>query len=264
MRDDAPMPSPIDPAGARAAAEEPACASGAPGPQIEELLVAGLDRYFAGRFDEAIHVWTRVLFIDRGHARARAYIERARLAQAERQREHDALLARGVDAMGRGDTGTARELLARSLRDAGPDDRALAAMARLDRLAHAAAPSRPSPAAHAPRSRVGLARRRRWLPLALILTLSLAALAVAFGAFGAGPWFAAAPPAASAPATAETSLPVIATGQAALVRARALQARGRLREAADALTLVPADDPRRAEADRLLAGIQDALLATVR
>ena len=41
-----------------------------PGPQIEDLLIAGLDRYFAGRHEEAIHIWTRVLFIDRGHRRA--------------------------------------------------------------------------------------------------------------------------------------------------------------------------------------------------
>ena len=37
-------------------------------------------------YEQAIHVWTRVLFLDRGHARARAYIERARSALAERQR----------------------------------------------------------------------------------------------------------------------------------------------------------------------------------
>ena len=41
---------------------------------IESLLVAGLDRYFAGDYDGAIHAWTRVLFLDRRHARARAYI----------------------------------------------------------------------------------------------------------------------------------------------------------------------------------------------
>ncbi|MDQ3171685.1 MAG: hypothetical protein M3Q55_16240, partial [Acidobacteriota bacterium] len=121
--------------------------AGGPGPQIEELLLSGLDRYFTGRHEEAIHIWTRVLFIDRGHRRARAYIERARLALAERQREHEILLQDGVDAMGRGDTGAARELLARSVRDAGPDDRALAALARLDRLHHASIANAPSTAA---------------------------------------------------------------------------------------------------------------------
>ncbi len=60
---------------------------------IEQLLLAGLDHYFSGRFEEAIHVWTRVFFLDRGHARARAYIERARGAVAERQREAEAQIA---------------------------------------------------------------------------------------------------------------------------------------------------------------------------
>ena len=44
--------------------------------RIEELLVTGLDHYFSEQHELAINVWTRVLFIDRGHARARAYIER--------------------------------------------------------------------------------------------------------------------------------------------------------------------------------------------
>src|SRR5690349_13296530 len=41
---------------------------------IEQLLLAGLDQYFAGEYEQAIHVWTRVFFLDRGHARAKAYI----------------------------------------------------------------------------------------------------------------------------------------------------------------------------------------------
>ena len=40
--------------------------------RIEQLLVAGLDQYFAGEFEEAINLWTRVLFLDRGHDRARS------------------------------------------------------------------------------------------------------------------------------------------------------------------------------------------------
>jgi len=55
---------------------------------------------------------------------------------------------------------------------------------------------------------------------------------------------------------------VISSGEAALVRAHALQARGRLREAAQALSLVPDDDPLRGAAMQLLTEIQDALLAS--
>ena len=40
--------------------------------QAEALLVDGLDCYFAARYEDAIHIWTRVLFLDRSHARARA------------------------------------------------------------------------------------------------------------------------------------------------------------------------------------------------
>ncbi len=60
--------------------------------RVEDLLLTGLDHYFAGQHELAISVWTRVLFLDRGHARARAYIDRARSAIAERQREGEELV----------------------------------------------------------------------------------------------------------------------------------------------------------------------------
>ena len=63
--------------------------------RVEQLLLAGARLVFPGAYESAIHVWTRVLFLDRGHDRARAYIERARGAQAERQRESEELLHRG-------------------------------------------------------------------------------------------------------------------------------------------------------------------------
>src|SRR6184192_1111118 len=48
--------------------------------KIEQLLLIGLDHYFAAQYEQAINIWTRALFFDRSHARARAYIERARSA----------------------------------------------------------------------------------------------------------------------------------------------------------------------------------------
>ena len=60
--------------------------------KIEQLLLAGLDAYFAGQHEQAINIWSRVLFLDRAHARARAYIERARQALAERHRAAEALV----------------------------------------------------------------------------------------------------------------------------------------------------------------------------
>src|SRR6476469_1626402 len=83
--------------------------------RIEELLLAGLDHYFSEQHDLAISVWTRVLFFDRSHPRARAYIERARGAIAERQREGEELLQTGVAAFERGDTEDARRLLRSAL-----------------------------------------------------------------------------------------------------------------------------------------------------
>src|SRR5215472_19353812 len=79
--------------------------------KIEELLLTGLDHYFAAQYQQAINVWTRALFLDRNHARARAYIERARGALAERQRESEELLRNGVAAFDRGDVDEARQLL---------------------------------------------------------------------------------------------------------------------------------------------------------
>src|ERR671935_105108 len=66
--------------------------------KIEQLLLIGLDHYFAAQYQQAINVWTRALFLDRSHARARAYIERARTALAEAQRESEELLQTGVAA----------------------------------------------------------------------------------------------------------------------------------------------------------------------
>src|SRR3954471_12218113 len=103
--------------------------------RIEELLLAGLDHYFNGQHELAISVWTRVLFLDRSHARARAYIERARSAIAERQREGEELLQTGAAAFHRGDAAGARRLLTSAVERGAPPDEALALLDRLDRLA---------------------------------------------------------------------------------------------------------------------------------
>src|SRR5258708_18457281 len=103
--------------------------------RIEELLLAGLDHYFSGQHELAISVWTRVLFLDRSHARARAYIERARGAIAERQREGEELLQTGAAAFSRGDTEDARRLLTSAVERGVSPEEALALLERLERLA---------------------------------------------------------------------------------------------------------------------------------
>src|SRR6185312_4213491 len=102
--------------------------------RVERLLVAGLDHYFAGQHELAISVWTRVLFLDRGHARAKAYIDRARGAIAERQREGEELLHTGAAAFDRGDAGAARRLLNSAVERGAGSEEALVLLERLNRL----------------------------------------------------------------------------------------------------------------------------------
>src|SRR6202795_2806377 len=106
--------------------------------KIEQLLLAGLDRYFAAQYEQAINVWTRVLFLDRNHARARAYIERARSALAERQRESEELLHNGLAAFERGEMDAARQLLNAAVQRGGAHEVALAFLTRIDRINAAA------------------------------------------------------------------------------------------------------------------------------
>jgi len=258
--------------------------------QIEGLLLTGLDHYFAARYDQAIHVWTRVLFLDRGHARARAYIERARRAQAERQRETEALLHDGTDAFQRGDASAARRLLRSAVERGAPDDAALAMLGRLDRLEASAPPvvsetrTRRPPGTRAASGRARAGRPDavpRWGTLAVVFAslLVTAALAVAIYSEPIAEWllFERVERAAASGETDEVPLPIPSTAEAALARARTLAERGRLghdgspqsldqprlREALRALDVIRAGDPLRAEADVLRAAIQHALLATV-
>src|SRR5690349_16602777 len=101
--------------------------------RIEQLLLAGLDHYFAARYDQAIHVWTRVLFLDRTHPRARAYIDRARTALAERQRRGDELLQASQDLLDRGAVIDAREMLHSAVSQGADDARSAALWLKLER-----------------------------------------------------------------------------------------------------------------------------------
>ena len=148
--------------------------------KIEQLLLAGLDHYFAAQYEQAINVWTRVLFLDRSHARARAYIERARSALAERQRESEELLQSGVAAFQRGEGDEARRLLQAAIERGAPSEEALArarsagtASKRVRRravrtrsaVARAAPPPLAAPAVAATRAAIGAAiaaLRSRW------------------------------------------------------------------------------------------------------
>jgi len=241
--------------------------------KIEDLLIAGLDFYFSARYEEAIYVWTRALFFDRGHTRARAYIERARRALAERQRESEELVHSGADAFRRGDVGQARTLLESAVERGGAHDDVEMLLSRLDRLDQA--PDRTRDRAT---GRVTRAARRTWhetpprsrrvRKLAFVggvLVLALAALVAAASwdrleAFLGLP----APPVAGAVVVDDAfPLPQPSAAEIALERAQTLYGDGRFHEALRMLARVQPSSTVRIEADALQSVIQRALIAGV-
>lgn len=244
-----------------------------PDAKIEQLLLTGLDHYFAAEHEQAINVWTRALFLDRSHARARAYIERARSALAERQRESEELLQNGVAAFDRGDAGEARRLLQAAMTQGAPSDEALAVLDRLNRLEQGSAAPRPAiPARDDTRRQVLPQRGSESSPLigvALLLTLAVILVgASAFIVVTSAPleWrsLLTLQPPPTSPAVSsgsDAALPVPRRGEMALARARAFAAGGRLRDALTSLDLVRPTDPQKGDADRLRADIQRRIMA---
>jgi hypothetical protein len=241
--------------------------------RIESLLLTGLDHYFSGQHELAISVWTRVLFLDRGHARARAYIERARGAIAERQREGDELLHSGVAAFDRGDAFTARQLLTSAVERGAPSEEAVALLDRLDRLeqvtprphrqerAGAGVPHQVSPPELAGdrRSRVA------WIAIGVCAGVGVAAVA-AWLWTGANEIWSTTRAAEIAPVASVTPdpLPVPSSAEAALTRAVQLNSGGRLHDALEVLGGIRLADPLRPQADALRAVIQRQLLESGR
>jgi hypothetical protein len=237
--------------------------------RIEELLLAGLDHYFSGQHELAINVWTRVLFLDRGHAKARAYIERARGALSEKQREGDELLHSGAAALSRGDRTAARQLLTSAVERGSSGDEALALLHRLDRLDAAATGMRAGQSKRAGDARQPQAGhpapvrhdgRVAWAAAGIIAGVLVTAVA------GAYLWIVADPLDVSASRTAipivpEEPLPVPAACEIRIARARALLAKGRLHEAASELDAGDPDGRHTAAMNELRAAIQLQLLA---
>ena len=243
--------------------------------RIEQLLLQGLDHYFSAGYEQAVHIWTRVLFLERSHARARAYIDRARSALAERQRESDELLQNGVAAFQRGESDEARRLLQAAVHHGAPSEEALAVIDCLDRLEQGKAESVPSRTLQSSQPRVQPRIRRHstegrwgvvhWIAVGLVV--------------GAGSFFvtssretswwsrlsfqSAAPLQSVVLAPAEADLPIPRRGETALTRARALAASGHLHDSLAVLDQVRPTDPQKAEADRLQADIQRQLIGLV-
>lgn len=239
--------------------------------RVEELLLTGLDHYFLGQHELAVSVWTRVLFLDRGHARARAYIERARSALAERQRETEELLHTGAAAFHRGDAGAARRLLTSAVERGAASEEAIVLLERLNRLENASPANVPN----------GLDDRRRntsdapvpgdvapervsrlaWIAAGVCAGLAVAAMAVWLWIGAGAPWTREQPD--RRPSTVQTEperLPIPSSAEAALTRAERLHSSGRLHDAMEVLESVRQGDPLRPRADALRATIQKQLL----
>ena len=246
--------------------------------KIEHLLLVGLDHYFAANYELAINVWTRALFLDRSHARARAYIERARSALAERQRESEELLQTGLAAFHRGEGEQARRLLQAAIEAGAPSEEALAVLERLNRIetaipAAAAARSDRALRGRAPRDAAGERRPIRGMVAVNALAAAIVALAGLAVARDRVDWqslvalarsaIRADSPAAAVqtPVAREVRLPLPRRGETTLTRARMLMASGRLRDALAALDTVRPTDPQKADADRLRGDIQRLLLS---
>ena len=216
--------------------------------RIDQLLTAGLDDYFAGRYERAVQVWSRVFFLDRSNARARAYIERARSAIAERQRVAEASAA--VDADSRRDS-----------HGDGPttDGRAVAERPEVlvvnGALAARLAPPTEAPVPAAQPAASAATRRAR-----IAHGLLVAAAGVLL--FVAGYTVAARDRLAGWVSGASSRRPAVAvdvrsSGLALDEARRALSAR-RYDDARRALARIPSGDPLRPDADRLLAQLQRA------
>lgn len=228
--------------------------------QIDALLDEGLERYFNNRYEDAIHVWTRVLFLDRTHARARAYIDRARTAQAEAHRTFEEKLHASRVLLEQGDTEAAGRLLAEAVATTGDDLHSAALRAELERRERARpADVRPGAAREPDRERWYL---RRPSP-GLVAVVVLSAFAVLLGGLAILDLTDTDRPSAAAPLVRGQAAPPTSSA-VALVRARALVARGRLSEALIQLDGVSPVAPERARADALRIEIQQLLLASVR
>ena len=230
--------------------------------RVEQLLLAGLDQYFAGRLDDAIDIWTRVAFLDRRNTRAKAYIDRARGLVAERQREVEALVHEGVAAYHAGDLAVARTLLSRAVDRGGHSDMAQLFLERLRRSETLAAIPAVAPRQPAPRDGQSGATVWNWVITGVISTGLAAFIVVATRPVAS---FLAELPVAvpAAVPVPPPSLPVARSSDRVLAQAGTLHAQGRPGEALRLLAAVDVADVQRPAADALRAKIQREILDLV-
>jgi hypothetical protein len=231
--------------------------------RIEQLLLSGLDQYFGGSYEQAINIWTRVAFLERGHGRARAYIDRARAALAERQRLSEEALHDGITAYQEGDLTAARTLLTQAVEQGGALETALPLLERLGRLDAARAPRVERQVARGPAARRMPARtsmRHQWWST-LLASVAVAVTILAAVLYTAS-WLRESPAAPRvADAAPEDPLPLASGAEIRLRRAESLRDAGRLREALAQVEAIEIGDPLRPEAERVRAEIQREVLS---
>jgi hypothetical protein len=230
---------------------QPSSAADDQAARIEQLLMAGLDEYFAGRHDRAVQVWSRVFFLDRTNARARAYIERARGAVAERQRLAEAAVAAGegeASRAGRDDDGRASVA---DLRGPGlePEGLLVVSGALAARLAPPVPVEVDVPAAPA------AASRRARIAHVLLVAAAGVLLFVAGYTVAARDRLAEWVSGVSVRPGAVVEVPVHAS-EIVLNEARQALAARRYDDVRRALARIPAGDPLRRQADALAAELQ--------
>lgn len=234
--------------------------------RIEQLLLSGLDHYFGGNYEQAINVWTRVTFLERGHGRARAYIERARSALAERQRESEESLHQGIAAYQAGDLERARDLLTRAVEQGGTNELALVFLQRLGRLdtvRHASPRERTHVRSSSGRryAATGVTGKSHWF--ATVAASLVVTGIILVGALRTASWLRESPVAVRAGDSAlREALPIVRDAERRLDRAQLLRDQGRFREALRELDVVELGDPLRPQVDRLRSEIQHILLSS--
>lgn len=227
--------------------------------RIEQLLLAGLDHYFAGQYEQAIDVWTRVAFLERRHGKARAYIERARGALAERQRESEELVDRGRAAFDAGDVPAARRLLTEAVAQGGGGDTAALLLERLNRVTVPLQVVGPGPAGQTVRPVPAVSDAAGWVSTIVAGVIVVTAVLVTGRMITAS--LAEWPDARTSPVSHVEPLPVVRPGEMAVERARALYGAGQVSQAIGVLQAIDAADPARPAADALRAAWQREVLA---
>jgi len=114
-------------------------------PKSFDLLRQGEDLYSRGLYHQAIHVWTRVLFLDRGNADARLRIDKAKEVIAERERRLDVEIAEAKGLFESGQIQEARERVRSVLSADGSHSEAVQLEAAIEALDRRNEPPRETP-----------------------------------------------------------------------------------------------------------------------